>query len=54
MFIIYKIVDCMNIYKALNISTGATMKNPGMLKFVPDPFKTEDVCKHAVKNYLIY
>ena len=44
----------MNIYKALNISTGAIMKNPGMLKFVPNPFKTEDVCKHAVKNYLIY
>ena len=30
----------MNIYKALNISTVAIMKNPAMLKFVPDPFKT--------------
>ena len=44
----------MDIYKALNISIGAIMKNPGMFKFVPDPFKTEKVCKHRVKNYLIY
>ena len=54
LFSIYKIVDSMDIYKTLNISIGAIMKNPGMLKFVPDPFKTEKVCKYAVKNYLIY
>ena len=44
----------MDIYKSLNIGIGAIMKNPEMLKFVPDPFKTEKVCKYAVKNYLIY
>ena len=28
--------DGMNIYKSLNINIGRAMKNPGMLKFVPD------------------
>ena len=26
------------------------MRNPEMLKFVPDPLKTKRVCKHAVKK----
>ena len=26
----------MNIYKSLNISIGTVMKNPEMLKFIPD------------------
>ena len=30
------------------------MKNPEMLKFVPDYLKTKKVCKNAVKKYLIY
>ena len=30
------------------------MKNPEMLKFVPDHHKTNNMCKHAVKNYHIY
>ena len=44
----------MKIYKSLNISIGTVMRNPEMLKFVPDHLKTKKMCKHAVKNYLIY
>ena len=29
-------VDIMNICKSLEISIGAVMKNPEMIKFVPD------------------
>ena len=29
-------VNIMDIYKPLNISTGIVMKNPEMLRFVPD------------------
>ena len=36
LFSIYKMVDIMNIYKSLNISIGTVMKNPEMLKFIPD------------------
>ena len=43
-----------NIYKSLNISIGTMMKNPEMLKFVPDYFKTKKMGKRALKNYLIY
>ena len=32
-------VDIMDIYNSLNISTGTAMKNPEMLKFVPDHLK---------------
>ena len=31
----------MDIYKSLNITIGAVMKNPEMLKFVPDHLKTK-------------
>ena len=27
------------------------MKNPEMLKFVPDQLKTKKICKHAIKNF---
>ena len=30
------------------------MKNPEMLKFIPDHLKTKKVCKRAVKKLLIY
>ena len=40
----------MDIYKSLNISIGTAMKNPEILKFVPDHFKTKKMCKHAVKK----
>ena len=43
-------VDIMDIYKSLNISIGTVMKNPEMLKFVPDHLKTKKMCKHAVKK----
>ena len=40
--------DSTNIYKCLNIKIGVIMKNPEMLKFVPDHLKTKKVCRHAV------
>ena len=45
-------VDSMNIYKYLNIGIGTVMKNPEILKFVPDHLKTKKMCKHAVKKLL--
>ena len=55
-FALYKITDSeyiTNINKSLNISIGTAMRNPEMLKFVPDHLKT--MCnKHAIKNYLNY
>ena len=36
----------MDIYKSLNISIGIVIKNPEMLKLVPDHLKT----KHALKK----
>ena len=48
-------VDSMDIYRSLNISIGTVMKNPEMLKFVPDHLKIKEMCKHAAKkNYLIH
>ena len=37
-------------YKSLNISIGTVMRNPEMLKFVPDHLKTRKICKHGVKR----
>ena len=34
-------VDNMNVYKSLNISTVIVMKNLQMLKFTPDYLKTK-------------
>ena len=39
-----------NICKFLIISTGAVMKNPEMLKFVPDHLKPKKMCKLSVKK----
>ena len=50
LFSIYKVADIMDIYKSLNSSIGAIMKNPVMLIFVSDHLKTEKWFKHAVKN----
>ena len=47
-------VDIMDVYKSLDISIGTVMKNPEIIKFVPDHLITKNLCKHAVKNYLIY
>ena len=54
MFDIYKMVDIMDIYNLLNISTGKVMKNPKMLKFVPDHLKTKESVSMQLKSYLIY
>ena len=43
-------VDSVDIYKSLNISIGTVMRNPEMVKFVPDHLKTKKICKHAVKK----
>ena len=44
-------VDIMDIYKSLNISSGTVMKNSEMLKLVPNHLKTKKkMCKHAVKK----
>ena len=45
----------MDVYKSIRISTVTVMKNPEMLKFVPDHLKTKKLCKHAVKklSYLL-
>ena len=43
-------VDITDVYKSLNISIRAVMKNPETLKFVPDHLKTKKICKHAVKK----
>ena len=35
--------DIIDIFKSLNISIGKVMKNPEMLKFAPDHFKTKRI-----------
>ena len=43
-------VDIIDVFMSLNISTATAMKNPEMLKFVPNHLKTKKMCKHAVKK----
>ena len=43
-------VDSVDIYKSLNIDIGTVMRNPEMLKFVPDYLKTKKFSKNAVKK----
>ena len=43
-FSIYKMVNSeysMDIYKSVKVSIGTVMRNPAMLKFVPDHLKTK-------------
>ena len=40
----------MDVYKSLDFSIGTVMKNPEMIKFVPDHLKNKKMCKHAVKK----
>ena len=42
-----------NIYKSVKVSIGTVVKNPEMLKFIPDHLKTKTMCNLAVKNYLL-
>ena len=44
----------MDAYKSLNISIGTVMKNPEMIKFVPDHLKTKKNAGMQLKYYLIY
>ena len=34
----------MNMYKSVKISIETVMKNPEMLKFIPDRLKTKKIC----------
>ena len=43
-------VDSMDIYESLNITIVTAMKNPEILKFVPDHLKTKKMCKHALEK----
>ena len=43
-------VDSMGIYKSLDINIRTVIKNPEMLKFVPDHLKTKKMWKHAVNK----
>ena len=37
-------------FKSLKISNGAIIKNPEMLRFVPDHLNTKKMRKHTVKK----
>ena len=50
---IYKMVDCVYIvgdYKSSKISTATIIKNPEMLRLVPDHLKTKNMSKYGVKK----
>ena len=52
-FAIYKVADSeynMDIYTSVKISIGAVIRNPEMLKFITEHFKTKTMCKHAAKK----
>ena len=40
----------MCIHKSINTNIGTVMKNPEMLKFVPDHLKTKHMCNYTVKK----
>ena len=46
-------VDSMCIHKSIYINIGKVMKNPEILKFVPDYLKTKKYVSTQLKNYLI-
>ena len=41
------------IYKTLKLSIRPIIKNPNILKLVPDHLKTKMMCKDAVREFLI-
>ena len=43
-------VDSKDTNKSLNIHIVTVMKNPEMLKFIPDHLKTKQMCNYAVKK----
>ena len=40
----------MDIYKYVKITIGTVMRNPEILKLVPDDLKTEKMSTHAAKT----
>ena len=44
----------MDIFKSLNINIGTVMKNPKMVKSVPNHLKTKKCVTIQLKNYLTY
>ena len=54
LFSIYKTVYIIDTYKSLTISIGTVIKNPEMLKFVPDNLKTKQCVSTQLSIYLIY
>ena len=40
-------------YMSLKISIGIIIKNPKMLRFVPNHLKTKNKCKDAIKKFLL-
>ena len=54
LFSIYKTVYIIDTYKSLTISIGTVIKNPEMLKFVPDNLKTKQCVSTQLNIYLIY
>ena len=40
------------MYKSLDITIGTVMRNPGMLKFVPNHLKTKKCVSMHLKSYL--
>ena len=42
----------MDTYKSLNINIGTVIKNPEMLKLVPDHLKPKQIYNCAVKRYV--
>ena len=43
-------VGIMDVFDSADISIGTVIKNPEILKFIPDHLKTKNMCKHAVKK----
>ena len=43
-------VGIMDVFDSANIRIGTVIKNPEILKFIPDHLKTKNMCKHAVKK----
>ena len=43
-------VDIMDIYRSLIINIVTVIKNPEILKLVPDHLETKQVCKYPVKK----
>ena len=47
-------VDCMDTCKSLNISIVTVVRNPDIVKFVPDYLQTKKCVSMQLKNYLIF